>query len=93
MKTALRRTHVVIPEGLVSAIDGLVGKRGRSRFLIDAAERELRRLAQVRALEEATGRWKAEDHPELEAGAAAWVRSLRADRDVPGTTRRRLRSS
>jgi hypothetical protein len=72
-----RRTHIVIPEPLVNEIDRLVGKRGRSEFLARAAEKELRRLQQIRALENVAGAWKDKDHPELKAGAARWVRELR----------------
>ena len=75
------RTHVVIPEPLVTEIDQLVGKRGRSQFLTQAAERELRRLRQIRALENIAGAWKDSDHPELRGGAASWVRDLRKESD------------
>jgi len=74
-----RRTHIVIPETLVSEIDRLVGKRGRSEFLAHAAEKELRRLQQIRALENVAGAWKDKDHPELKMGAASWVRELRKE--------------
>jgi hypothetical protein len=76
-----RRTHIVIPQELVSEIDALVGKRGRSAFLTEAAEKELTRLRQIRALEAAVGSWKDRDHPELKEGAAKWVRKLRRDYD------------
>lgn len=91
MRTASHRTHVVIPQEVVTAIDAVVGARGRSRFLVEAAERELRRLAQSKALERAAGAWKREDHPELEKGATAWVKSLRSegDRRLGGTARKR----
>jgi predicted nucleic acid-binding protein len=46
-----RRTCVVIPSGLISAIDAAVGRRGRSRFIVQAAERELKRLAHERLVE------------------------------------------
>jgi metal-responsive CopG/Arc/MetJ family transcriptional regulator len=84
---ATRRTHIIIPEPLVSEIDRLVGKRGRSEFLAQAAEKELRRLQQIRALEGVAGAWKDRDHPELKAGAASWVRELRkeSDRRLHGT--------
>ena len=78
-KTLTRRTHVVIPSKVVSEIDARVGKRQRSRFIVQAAERELRRLAQAKALEAATGVWRVADHPELRKGAAAWVRKLRSE--------------
>jgi hypothetical protein len=73
------RTHIVIPEPLVTEIDQLVGKRGRSQFLTQAAERELRRLRQIRALENIAGAWKDGDHPELRGGAASWVRGIRKE--------------
>ena len=75
----MRRTHIVIPEPLVNEIDRLVGKRGRSNFLTQAAEKELQRLRQVNALERVAGAWKDKDHPELRAGAAKWVKSLRQE--------------
>jgi metal-responsive CopG/Arc/MetJ family transcriptional regulator len=76
-----RRTHIVIPEPLVNEIDRLVGKRGRSEFLTKAAEKELQRLHQIKALEGAAGAWKDKDHPELHEGAAQWVRELRKESD------------
>lgn len=45
-----KRTHVVLSE-LVKDIDTLVGSRQRSSFLTQAAERELMRLRQLKALE------------------------------------------
>jgi len=72
-----RRTHIVIPEQLVARIDIIVGKRGRSKFLTQAAEKELMRLRQLKAIEGAAGSWKDKDHPELQRGAAKWVDKLR----------------
>lgn len=85
-----KRTHIVIPSALAEAIDELVGKRGRSSFLTEAARREVRRLQQLRALKNARGAWKSEDHPELAQGAAAWVEKMRAD-DEEASARRRAR--
>jgi len=59
----------------------LVGKRGRSAFLTEAAEKELMRLRQIKALEGAAGAWKDKDHPELRQGAAKWVKKLRSEYD------------
>ncbi|MBI4676725.1 MAG: hypothetical protein HY748_04010 [Elusimicrobia bacterium] len=73
-----RRAHVVIPQELVVRIDALVGKRGRSRFIVDAASHELKRLRQLNALRTATGSWRSADHPELKDGSAKWVRALRS---------------
>jgi len=76
-----RRTHIVISEQLATDIDRVVGKRGRSSFLAQAAERELLRLRQIKALEGASGAWKDKDHPELKEGAAAWVKKIRRENE------------
>jgi metal-responsive CopG/Arc/MetJ family transcriptional regulator len=47
-----KRTHVVLDEQLVRDIDQLVGGRQRSSFLTQAAERELMRRRQMKALDE-----------------------------------------
>jgi hypothetical protein len=91
MRSATRRTHVVIPSGIVSAIDAVVGRRGRSRFITEAAERELRRLAQAAALRKAAGSWKDADHPELRRGSAAWVEKIRSEGERRLTTLARKR--
>ncbi len=74
------RTHVVLPEELIKQIDTLVGKRGRSAFLTEVAQREIIRLRQVRMLEELASRppANASDHPEWE-DPADWVRKMRED--------------
>jgi hypothetical protein len=76
-----KRTHIVIPQQLVAEIDMLVGKRCRSTFLTKAAEKELMRLRQIKALENAAGAWKDKDHPDLKQGAAKWVKKLRQEYD------------
>jgi len=73
------RTHVVLPGDLVAAIDHLVGKRGRSSFLKQAAWEEVKRQRLLRLLENPEPIWKVEDHPELKDGAAAWVERMRAE--------------
>jgi hypothetical protein len=77
----VKRTHIVISQQLVAEIDTIVGKRGRSAFLTQAAEKELMRLRQIKALESAAGSWKDKDHPELKDGAAKWVKKLRREYD------------
>jgi hypothetical protein len=72
-----RRAHIVIPEELAAEIDSFVGKRGRSQFLAQAAERELQRLRMTRALDQASGSWKDDNHPELQKGALNWINALR----------------
>jgi hypothetical protein len=72
------RAHVVMPEKLAKEIDALVGPRGRSAFLVETAEREVKRRKLLTFLESDEPVWKDEDHPDIAAvGAAEWVRSLR----------------
>lgn len=74
------KAHLVFPEELLESIDRLVGKRKRSKFVVEAARKELRRVQILQALEEAAGAWKDEDHPELRAkGTYQWVRDLREE--------------
>jgi hypothetical protein len=65
----------------VKDIDTLVGSRQRSSFLTQAAERELMRLRQLKALDAAAGAWKDKDHPELKQGSAKWVKELRGENE------------
>jgi metal-responsive CopG/Arc/MetJ family transcriptional regulator len=48
-----RRAHVVMPSELLREIDALVGRRGRSQFLEEAAAERLQRLRRVAAFERA----------------------------------------
>ena len=77
-KSSNRRAHVILPIDLVADIDKLVGKRGRSAFLTELAQREIKLRRQRQALREAAGAWKFEDHPELAGGADAWIRDMRS---------------
>ena len=63
---------------LIEDIDKLVGKRGRSAFLTELAQREIKIRRQREVLRETAGAWKSEDHPELAEGAAPWVEKIRA---------------
>jgi hypothetical protein len=74
-----RRAHIVVPEELLQEIDGLVGVRGRSRFIQEIASREVHRLRFLRFLDENPAGWNLAEHPELNDGAAKWVERLRAD--------------
>ncbi len=74
---ATTRTHVVLPDELLKRIDALVGKRGRSAFLAEIAEQEVKRRSLIKFLSTPGPIWKDEDHPELKNGARAWVRKMR----------------
>ena len=69
---------MVLPVDLIADIDRLVGKRGRSAFLTELAEREIKLRYQRQVLQETAGAWKAEDHPELDRGAATWIQQIRS---------------
>ena len=73
-----KRTHVVLSEDLVREIDKIAGSRGRSAFLADLAQREIKRLQLLQFFKRKEPVLKDEDHPELKDGAAAWVRKTRA---------------
>ena len=69
---------MVLSEELVKEIDRVVGRRQRSSFLMQAAERELMRRRQLKALDELAA-WDEKQHPELKQGAAQYVRKLRRE--------------
>ncbi len=77
-----KRAHVVLPENLVREIDKIAGSRGRSAFLPDLAKREIKRHQLLELFKRKEPIWKDEDHPELKAGAAAWVRKIRAESEA-----------
>jgi len=72
-KNLSRTAHVALPVDVVAGIDKLVGKRSRSAFLKELAQREIKIRRQREVLRETAGAWKSEDHPELAQGAAAWI--------------------
>ena len=73
------RTHIVLPDEVVEAVDELVGKRRRSAFITEAVRERVRREGLLRVLKESAGILKAEDHPEWATSrkVAAWVRKIR----------------
>ncbi len=76
------KAHLIFPEDLLRTIDNLVGKRGRSKFVVEATRKELKRIQLLQALQEAAGSWKDEEHPELrEKGTYQWVRDQREIED------------
>jgi hypothetical protein len=88
-----QRAHILIPSDLLREIDALVGPRGRSAFLLETARQEVQRRKLLRFLESGHAAWKAEDHPELDGGSAAWVRQMRqqGERRTADGKRRRAR--
>lgn len=75
------RTHIVMSASLVAEIDKVVGKRGRSSFFAQAAEKELKRQRLAKLFVNPKPIWDIADHPELKHGSVAWVRKLRKEND------------
>lgn len=75
------RAHVVVDESILREIDHLVGKKKRSSFIANAAQKELQRLNQLVLLKKLKGAWKDEDHPDMQGkdGTYKWVRKLRQE--------------
>lgn len=78
------RTHVVLSDEVMAAIDERVGERGRSRFLEDAAREKLERLELDAALREGAGILREKDYPYWRDQQAIneWVRAQRQTEDV-----------
>jgi hypothetical protein len=79
----MARTQVILPNELLKEIDAIAGKRTRSEFIADAAERELKRHKRVelgRSLAEAL---QDADIPGWETDDATleWVRRMRESPD------------
>ena len=81
-KPRMVKTPLTLPEDILQSIDKLMGKRKRSRFVAEAARKELKRMTLESALEKAAGAWKDEDHPEIkQKGTSQWVRDMRQEAD------------
>ena len=77
------RTHVILPEDLVKAVDNLAGKGKRSQFIEVAVREKLRTEALISALKETAGALSSEEHPEwaTKETVASWVRESRQRSD------------
>lgn len=75
----MARTHVILDDELVKAIDEQVGQRGRSRFLEDAAREKLERLELEAAIREGAGVLRDKDYPHWRdtESVKEWVRTSR----------------
>jgi metal-responsive CopG/Arc/MetJ family transcriptional regulator len=79
----MARTHVVMADEVMEAVDRLVGERGRSRLLEEAAREKLARIELESALKKTGGVLGLADHPEWRdrASTAAWVQNVRRAED------------
>ena len=88
------RTHLILPDDLIEAVDRLVGKRRRSAFVTEALRERLRREQLLQALEESAGILKKEDYPHWATPekAARWVRKIRREGERSPRSRAELSS-
>jgi hypothetical protein len=79
MEWDMGRAHVVMADDVLEAIDQLVGERGRSRFLEEAAREKLERLELEKALHATAGIARGEKygHWQDRKTTAAWIRGQR----------------
>lgn len=75
----MARTHVILSDEVIAAIDDRVGERGRSRFLDEAAREKLERLELEAAISEGAGMLKERDYPHWSdtESVQEWVRTSR----------------
>ncbi len=73
------RTNLMLPEELVEAIDEVAGPRGRSRYVTEVLERQIRRDRWFADAKATAGSWK--DHPLFPTSESVveWIRALRAE--------------
>lgn len=73
------RTHVVLNDAVLEAIDSVAGERGRSRFLEQAAREKLARLELESAVQATAGIAHQNDYPDWSTreATAEWVRRAR----------------
>jgi metal-responsive CopG/Arc/MetJ family transcriptional regulator len=81
----MARTHVVISDEVLEAIDRFVGSRGRSRFLEAAAREKLDRMSLEQALRDTAGvaRGRTYSHWRDRRAAEDYVRTTRRTKGYP----------
>jgi hypothetical protein len=72
-----------IPDDLAQELDLLAQaeRKPRAPYVIELLWRDVRRTKQLHALKLSASAWKAEDHPELAEGGAAYVDRIRSEPD------------
>jgi hypothetical protein len=75
----MARTHVILADEVIAAIDKRVGERSRSRFLEEAAREKLERLELEAAIRDGAGMLKDKDYPHWRDtdSVKEWVRTSR----------------
>jgi hypothetical protein len=62
MKT---KAHLVIPQEILDEVDRVAGKRKRSLFIAQATKEKLDRERFIKTLQETSGTWINDRHPDL----------------------------
>ena len=75
----MARTHVILSDEVIAAIDDRVGERGRSKFLEEAAREKLERLELEAAIADGAGLLKDRGYPHWRdtQSVQEWVRTSR----------------
>ncbi|TEB12443.1 hypothetical protein Pmgp_01060 [Pelotomaculum propionicicum] len=77
-------TPIRFPAELLDEIDKYIEDGNRSKFIIDAARKELYRLKQRKAIYNAAGIFVEKDYPELKTSedTSNWVRKIREESEA-----------
>ncbi len=75
----MARTHVILGDEVMEAIDKVVGQRGRSRFLEEAAREKLERMELEQVIRDGAGSLREKDYPHWrdQSSINQWVRAQR----------------
>ena len=60
-----KRINVTFPESVLDLLESVVPARKRNAFIVEATEAALRKERQLTAIQESSGAWSDEDHPDL----------------------------
>jgi len=60
-----KRINVTFPESVLDLLESVVPTRKRNAFIVEATEEALRKERQLAAIQESSGAWSDEDHPDL----------------------------
>ncbi len=77
MGSATKQANFLLPEDLIEEMRRIVPKREQSKVVTEALKKELKRIKLKEVLQTSFGAWKDREHPELKAGAKAFIRKLR----------------
>ena len=60
-----RRISVTFPESVLDLLESVVPARKCNAFIVEATDAALRRERQLKVIQESSGAWADEDHPDL----------------------------